>query len=303
MAEFAKVATVSQLSRTLRRYAFLDDEGEPVDGERRPTPEERRRVDFGPTERGDWQLRALLPPDEGALVERALRSSRERVFAEADGEEEVTWSDALVGMAESSLASAAEKRPHRHRHRVLFHMRGEDPDHRLQLHLGSVVPDWLGRFLACDVDVTPVLEAWGLSAQPVSVGRAQRTVPDRTRALVEHRDGGCRVPGCDRTQWLHVHHIVHWQDGGPTDTANLCCLCPAHHRLHHRGLLGLTGDADQPDGLRFSDQGGRPIPSCGRPRPPDRPPPPVPPYAHPPGERLDSRWVWFTPPPSAPSPN
>ncbi|MCA1822493.1 MAG: HNH endonuclease, partial [Pseudonocardia sp.] len=55
----------------------------------------------------------------------------------------------------------------------------------------------------------------------LSVGRAFRIVPERTRVAVEDRDAGCRVPGCERSRWLHVHHIRHWEDGGPTDTPNL----------------------------------------------------------------------------------
>ena len=68
---------------------------------------------------------------------------------------------------------------------------------------------------------------------------------------------GCVVPGCGRRRRLHVHHIVHDEDGGTTVPANLCCLCPAHHRLHHAGRLGIAGDPTKPDGLRFTDQSGR----------------------------------------------
>ena len=104
------------------------------------------------------------------------------------------------------------------------------------------------------------------------MGRAQRIVPDRTRRLVEHRDGACRVPGCENTRGLHVHHIVHWEDGGPTDTPNLCCLCRKHHRLLHKGHLSLIGNADDPHGLEFRDWRGRLLDSVGTPRPPGQPP-------------------------------
>ena len=136
---------------------------------------------------------------------------------------------------------------------------------------------------------------------PVSVGRAQRTVPDRTRRLVEHRDGACRVPGCERTRGLQVHHIVHWEDQGPTDTANLLCLCRHHHRLHHNGILGITGNADLPDGVVFTDRWKRRLNGSGKPILPNAPPDqaarqhgiPTPIYKHPTGERLDTRYAWF----------
>jgi len=95
-----------------------------------------------------------------------------------------------------------------------------------------------------------------------------------------------------------IHHLLHWEDGGLTELANLCALCPAHHRAHHQGRLDITGDPTRPGGLVFSDpKTGKVLDARGRPRPPDgdlaeaagvlglehqR-------YGHPCGERLD-RW-------------
>ncbi len=103
--------------------------------------------------------------------------------------------------------------------------------------------------------------------------------------------------GCGRTKWLQCHHIVHWEDGGPTDTANLVALCSPHHRLHHRGRLGIEGDADDPDGLVFTDHRGRRLTGVGRPAPPGQ----VRlagHWVHPSGERLESHWVYFNEPAS-----
>jgi hypothetical protein len=30
-----------------------------------------------------------------------------------------------------------------------------------------------------------------------------------------------------------VHHVISWEDGGPTNLANLTLLCGYHHRRHH----------------------------------------------------------------------
>jgi len=153
--------------------------------------------------------------------------------------------------------------------------------------------DSIGRYLRCDARVRAVLEAEG---RPVSVGRAFRTVPDRTRMVVEDRDGGCRVPGCDRRQWLHVHHVKHWEDGGASDTANLVCLCQHHHRLHHRGRLGIEGDADEPDGMVFTDDRGRRLDACGHPVPPGTTTPPPGNWIPPTGEPLDPWAIYFNEP-------
>jgi hypothetical protein len=109
------------------------------------------------------------------------------------------------------------------------------------------------------------------------------------------------VPWCSQTRWLQVHHLQHREHGGGHDTANLIAICGADHRLHHRGGLGITGNADDPNGLTFCDGHGRVIDPAARPTKPTRPPPkPHKPYEHPTGERLQ-HWavVYPDPPPAA----
>jgi hypothetical protein len=192
-----------------------------------------------------------------------------------------TWADALVAMASG--------RPPRDRHVVLVHVGADRHGTAGHLHLGPALPDALRRHLGCDGRVRAVAERDGVA---VNVGRTQRTVPERTRTAVENRDGGCRVPGCDRRRWLEVHHVRHWEDGGPTDTNNLVTLCSRHHRLHHLGHIGISGEADRPDGLIFTDHRGRRLTGCGRPAPPSALPTNGD-WTHPSGERLDPRWVYF----------
>jgi hypothetical protein len=161
---------------------------------------------------------------------------------------------------------------------------------------GWNVPDAIRRYLTCNGTLTPVFLKNGL---PVSVGRTQYVVPARTRTVIEHRDHGvCRVPGCDATLGLEVHHLIHWEHGGRTDTDNLLLVCGKHHRMHHRGRLDITGNADQPDGLEFRNQHGRIItPSGATPNPPTGPPPkPAAVYSHPDGGRMDTAQIYFNPP-------
>lgn len=284
-ATLARSATVSQLRRVLGSYPFEDAKTPD-----REEPEEVRRVSFGYRDNGSWSLSGELPPDEGALVERALAVARDELFRA--GQQEVTWADALVAMAERSMGASAACRPHHARQVVLLHV-GTDGEGTTEghLHLGPGLSEGLRRFIGCDSRVRPVFEAGG---RPVSVGRAFRTVPDRTRMVIEERDRGCRVPGCDHSRWLHVHHVQHWEDGGASDTGNLIALCPRHHRLHHLGRLGIVGDADDREGMIFTDERGRRLAPCGRPKPPaGHLPIPVGTWSHPTGERLDATWVHF----------
>ncbi|MDJ0953500.1 MAG: DUF222 domain-containing protein [Acidimicrobiia bacterium] len=91
----------------------------------------------------------------------------------------------------------------------------------------------------------------------VGVGRTTRNIPPWLARLIRRRDEGCRFPGCNRTRWIHIHHLIHWADGGPTDLDNLISLCPYHHRMLHEGRWALSGDPNgrvtwiRPDGIPF----------------------------------------------------
>jgi hypothetical protein len=64
--------------------------------------------------------------------------------------------------------------------------------------------------------------------------RNEATIPPRIRREVMGRDRHrCTAPGCDRTRFLEVHHIVPRSHGGTNDPTNLTTLCGSCHRLWH----------------------------------------------------------------------
>jgi hypothetical protein len=84
--------------------------------------------------------------------------------------------------------------------------------------------------------------------------RAQQDIPPATARLVWHRDAGrCRTPGCRSARGLEIHHIVHRENGGGHEPANLILLCSACHHAHHEGLLAITGTAAQLEVRRTND--------------------------------------------------
>jgi hypothetical protein len=331
VCEHAKVMTVTQLRRVLRSYRFHPD---PVDGEDHTADTADPRSEQVSLVQGDdgmWRLTGRLDADHGAIVETALREALDALYRSGST---VTPAmvDALVELAHRSLDTVTDP-ARRDRYRVHLHIRGDHPTttgddttgddttggdepHDTTAddvagdvaagpaggpdglgatvdRLGYAVPEWLRDLVCCDTSVAPTIEHDGI---PVSVGRSQYTVPERTRRLVILRDRGCRIPGCAHDRWLHIHHLDHYPDGG-TDTWNLIAICPAHHRIHHRGQLGISGNADRPNGLTFTDRHGRPLRPNPLPRPPSGPaPPPTGHYQHPLGERLTTRWITFNPP-------
>ena len=61
--------------------------------------------------------------------------------------------------------------------------------------------------------------------------------------------------------------------------------------MHHQGLLGITGNADEPDGVVFSDARGSPIAQSCLPAPPGQLPGCDRPYEAPPAGRMNYDWV------------
>lgn len=271
-----------------------------------PTPLANRSssLEFWLDDEGWLSGRFQLDPESGRIVDGALRRAREQLFHERRQatdpglDQRVTgrrvgWADALVEIARQSLDNE-ETPARRERFRINLFL---DPDADLPASWSdrTAVPQCLLDKLTCHGTLVPTFVQAG---KPVSVGRALRIVPDRARRLVLYRDGHhCRIPWCQRTRWLDAHHLVHWANGGATDTDNLIAVCDTCHHAIHQGRLNVTGHADDVFGLHFSDRTGQPIEyQTPTPAQPTRPPPdPQVSYVHPLGERLDHRDVWVNP--------
>jgi hypothetical protein len=111
------------------------------------------------------------------------------------------------------------------------------------LDTGERVSPAVVRRLCCDASLLPVvLDGAG---QPLDLGRERRLITGALRRALALRDKGCAFPGCDRPpRWCDGHHVVHWQDGGPTTLANAVLLCGHHHRLVHQQDWGVHIAAD-----------------------------------------------------------
>lgn len=82
--------------------------------------------------------------------------------------------------------------------------------------------------------------------QAVDMGREQRLFTRAQRVALAARDGGCRIPGCDRPpSWCEAHHIVEWSRGGRTDLRDGILLCRHHHLLVHDNGWRIERDHDR----------------------------------------------------------
>jgi hypothetical protein len=266
-------------------------EPEPADPDD-PTPEPAPlpRDDWRAGWSGDGRYRGGfdLGPELGGLLEKAMGTARGALFTARtsvdDNDDDRTQEpslftavDALQRMLHAALDGLDPKiakgaRPG-DRTQVVIHIDADNPD-GARVHLGPLLPVSVRRQLTCDADLRAVLEVKGI---PVETWRRQRVVNQVLRMLIEDRDQGCVIDGCDRKGFLHIHHLWHWEDGGPTIPSNLCALCPEHHRMVHEGRLILVGDPTKPGSLITLDRWRRPLPQPG-PLPPSIIPAPQAPY-------------------------
>ncbi len=99
------------------------------------------------------------------------------------------------------------------------------------------------RHIACDAGIVPAIFA--ADGQPLYMGRKQRAVTSAQKLALVARDKQCigcgmRASACD------AHHIIWWDEGGPTDITNLVLLCPkCHKKVHKQGYQVINGPCGQ----------------------------------------------------------
>ncbi len=89
------------------------------------------------------------------------------------------------------------------------------------------------RRLACEAGIlTGITDDHGAM---LYLGRTTRLATPAQRHALQAMYTGCTNCNADWS-WCHVHHIVPWDHGGPTDLDNLTPLCGARcHTLFHEG--------------------------------------------------------------------
>jgi len=229
-------------------------------------------------------VRGRLAPESGAALLRALEAGVEALYgprrgqpsgavpeeaavtevaaATEDASFEQRRADALGLVAESALAAGLDPGSRGDRYQVVVHV-----DAEVLAPGGEGGSSWLAdghrvsaetsRRLACDS--ARVVMQHAADGQVLDVGRRTRAISPALRRALEHRDGGCRFPGCNR-RFCDAHHVEPWAQGGATSLSNTLLLCRRHHRaVHEEGFsmeLAATGEA------RFYRPDGRPLPEA-----------------------------------------
>jgi 5-methylcytosine-specific restriction endonuclease McrA len=286
-----RAGTASHVERIVRGWRRVDRHAEARESARKHA---RRGLHVYHDEDGTVVLRGRLTPEVGALLVKALEAAGETLYQRNRKEEGVPRSadratdtpplahqraDALALMAEAALHQGLDPGHPAEHYQVVVHVDApvlSDPDQPGQsvLETGTHVSAETSQRLACDA--TRVVMKHDADGRVTEIGARTRTIPPALRRALQHRDRGCRFPGCG-VAFGQGHHLRHWARGGPTTLSNLTLLCRRHHRAVHEAGYQVERE---PDGtLQFRRPDGRPFPDV----------PPAPPLEGDPVDVLRSR--------------
>jgi len=277
-----RAGTAEHVERIVRGWRRMDRKAEAQETARR---HRGRAVHVYQDEDGMVVIHGRLEPEVGAVLMQALAAARETLYrrarttrvedvpagtsfanscAEAPTVEQ-QQADALALVAETALHRGIDPGVPGERYQVVVHVDAPvlaDPDAPGQsvLEDGTHVSAETSRRVACDA--SRVVMRHDPDGRVTEVGARTRTIPPALRRALQHRDRGCRFPGCG-VALGQGHHIRHWAHGGPTTLSNLALLCRRHHRAVHEEGYQVERQADGE--LRFRRPDGRPLP--------DTPPP------------------------------
>lgn len=300
LLSYARYGTASQLDKTVRLYRrqfdsagqlmvdyqqsilppdedieparLSDEERFAIENEGAKHNQDYRQLISFWDEHGCLVIKARLPAEQGALLQKAIDAAVESLKAAEPSlhseshalEKEVPElnerdkhrldsqqhtrrrADALGLMAEALLRDTKVACNTDDRYQVVLHVDSNvlaknafekhdgTPDCYIDNQVG--LPVETARRLSCSCKVVTALTNKG---EPLSIGRSSRAIPTAIKRALAIRDKCCVFPGCDCDRHLDAHHVVHWANGGETSLDNLIHVCHHHHSLLHEGQYSV----------------------------------------------------------------
>jgi len=247
LLKIAQAGTACHVEAIVRGWRHVDRQAERDEARR---TYRNRGLSVRQDDDGSVIVHGRLTPEAGAVLLRALEAGRAKIYpprpgvsAETPPLETPTFpqqqADALALVAETALRHELDPGNSGDRYQVVVHVDADvlkDADHAGQsvLEDGVRVSAETSQRLACDAG--RVVMRHDTDGAIIEIGARTRTIPPALRRALQHRDRGCRFPGCG-VRVAEGHHIRHWAHGGKTKLSNLALLCRRHHRaIHEEGF-------------------------------------------------------------------
>ena len=248
-------ATWAALADAARAADAAERAGDDPDGVPEPDPLAENRSHISQTLGGRWRIDGDYDPVTGAEIAAAVQAWIDRQFDQG------TYR-ADDGMATSQRVAAAlaelvrlgalpgqakhgDPRPSVAIHIDARTLAGEpvtDLDDLAtrccSLDDGTPIPRSAAERLLCNARVAAMLLriTEDGSVETLGITDLLRDATRRQRRALKLRDGGCVFTGCHAPpDQCEAHHLVHWEQHGPTLLVNLVLLCRHHHHLVHEG--------------------------------------------------------------------
>jgi hypothetical protein len=236
----AASVTVEEFGRRLRREVArlaTDSDEERLARQRRAT----RLRTWVDTSDGMWCLHGRFDPDTGRRLHDRIDSALAALFAEATpdtcpadpGEkQDHLRALALAALIEHKVAG----RSGRTETMVVVDVTtpaGPVVDWGLPVELPRRVLEDL--FAVTDPAVVVVRNGVVLHAPgQLDLDRSTRLASKAQRRALRALYPTCAIPGCGvRFRYTQPHHVIWWENGGPTDLQNLVPVCARHHHCVH----------------------------------------------------------------------
>ncbi|MBK5334076.1 MAG: DUF222 domain-containing protein [Ilumatobacteraceae bacterium] len=121
---------------------------------------------------------------------------------------------------------------------------GPHEDSVIDCGLGIDLPLETIRRMACLAEITPIIV--GADGVKLHLGNTTRLANREQRRALRAMYRGCAVPGCCVAwDYVVIHHLKYFRNGGPTDIENLLPLCTKHHHYAHEGGWQFRLSADR----------------------------------------------------------
>ena len=229
-------------AHTVRDHVNERSAGEGLE-ERRRRQRARREANIKKESDGMYKLFGTFDPVAGARIETALAATAKKLRHGEDPKHRATPAQRYADALELLITRQGAGKAQRANLVVIGDYDatvGQLRDARL-IDGTPLAPSELLK-IALDANILPAL--FDTKGQPLWLGHKYRHATVAQRIALAVRDKGC--VGCGAANsFCQAHHVIWWEDGGPTDIDNLCLLCSdCHHKQVHELGAQITRDPD-----------------------------------------------------------